>query len=221
MWVGKIRMNGKNALIGGLCHKHSISASGYPLSTRWKGDSIYLNFTLFTFGKSENIESFFEDLKKCKRMIGFERRGHIFLGYLKESKKLSSLYNPNVFHVQPVLFNIDGSEIWHVSSWDKEELISFSKTVEKHYGGELLKITEENVSNLSIITLNPELTSKQKEAIEFAIKQGYYEVPRNAELTELADLMGVSYSTYQAHLRKAERKLIPFLFDKSHSDIYR
>jgi predicted DNA binding protein len=65
------------------------------------------------------------------------------------------------------------------------------------------------------MTLHPELTDKQKTAIELAIKNGYYEYPRKIELKKLAKIMKVSYSTYQAHLRKAEKSLIPFFFEKS------
>ena len=57
----------------------------------------------------------------------------------------------------------------------------------------------------------------QKRAVELAIEKGYYEIPRKIELKELADLMGISYSTYQVHLRKAERNLIPHFFEKQNT----
>ena len=54
---------------------------------------------------------------------------------------------------------------------------------------------------------------KQKQAIELAIKRGYYTSPRKISLQELAKISKLSFSTFQVHLRKAEEKLIPFYFE--------
>ncbi len=78
----------------------------------------------------------------------------------------------------------------------------------------LIFIKEKQIKNISIIQQQPELTDKQKTALELAIKNGYYKYPRKIELKRLAKLMNLSYSTYQAHIRKAEQKLLPFFFDK-------
>ena len=51
--------------------------------------------------------------------------------------------------------------------------------------------------------------------MNLAIKHSYYDYPRKIELEKLADIMKISYSTYQAHLRKAEKKLLPFFFESS------
>ncbi|MBX4196118.1 helix-turn-helix domain-containing protein [Candidatus Pacearchaeota archaeon] len=221
MWVAKIKMNGEKALIGRLCKKYRVSARGYPISTQWKGKYIYLNFVIFAFGNRSNIKNFFKELSQHRRMSHFEIRGHIIVGYLRESSKLSPMYHHHVFHVEPVVFSPDGHEVWTVASWERKEIMSFSQLLESRYGSELLKIREESISNLSVLTLHPELTLQQKKAVEVAIAQGYYDVPRKAELKELAHKIGVSYSTYQTHLRKAEKKLLPFFFERSYRDIYR
>ncbi|MBX4211959.1 helix-turn-helix domain-containing protein [Candidatus Pacearchaeota archaeon] len=221
MWVAKIRMNGEKALIGSLCKKHNVAASGYPISTQWKGKYIYLNFVIFAFGSNDDINNFFKELSQHRRMSHFERRGHIIVGYLRESSKLSPMYHHHVFHVEPVVFEKNGEEMWTVASWERKELMSFSRLLEKRYGSKLLKIQQESISNLSVLTLHPELTIQQKKAVEVAIEQGYYDVPRKVELKELAHKIGISYSTYQTHLRKAEKKLLPFFFERAYRDIYR
>ena len=60
---------------------------------------------------------------------------------------------------------------------------------------------------------NPELTEKQKQAMNLAIKQGYYNYPRKISIEQLAKLSKLSFSTFHAHLRKAEQKLLPFFFE--------
>jgi predicted DNA binding protein len=50
-------------------------------------------------------------------------------------------------------------------------------------------------------------------AMELAIKNGYYHSPRNISVEQLAKLAKLSFSTFQVHLRKAEEKLIPYMFE--------
>lgn len=53
------------------------------------------------------------------------------------------------------------------------------------------------------------ITDKQKAALETAVAHGYYSHPRKTTVEELAKISGLSRSTFQEHLRKAEAKLIP------------
>lgn len=58
-----------------------------------------------------------------------------------------------------------------------------------------------------------ELTEKQRTALEAAAIHGYFEQPRGASATDIADVLGVSHSTFLQHLRAAERKTIEGLLD--------
>jgi len=48
------------------------------------------------------------------------------------------------------------------------------------------------------------------------LRHGYYTWPRKADLGVLARQAGVSVSTFQEHLRKAEAKLLPFFAENIH-----
>ena len=52
------------------------------------------------------------------------------------------------------------------------------------------------------------LTDRQLTAIRLALDSGYYEQPRKASVSELAEQTSVARSTYEEHLRKAENKLL-------------
>ncbi|WP_248906157.1 helix-turn-helix domain-containing protein [Halocatena marina] len=52
------------------------------------------------------------------------------------------------------------------------------------------------------------LTDRQYEVIEYALKMGYFEWPRDITSEELADYFGISRATLLEHLRKAESKLL-------------
>lgn len=57
------------------------------------------------------------------------------------------------------------------------------------------------------------ITDKQREAIETAIEAGYYETPRRADLSELAEELGVSRSAVSQRLTAVESKLVVELFE--------
>jgi len=101
-----------------------------------------------------------------------------------------------------------------IGTFDKKILDKLIINLEKLYKLKIHYIQERKIKNISIIKENPELTKKQKKAIEIAIKNGYYNYPRKTSVKELAKISKLSFSTFQAHLRKAEKKLIPFYFEK-------
>lgn len=52
------------------------------------------------------------------------------------------------------------------------------------------------------------LTDRQREVLEFAYDNGYYDVPRGTSTKELAVELGVDGSTVAEHLQRAERNLM-------------
>lgn len=53
-----------------------------------------------------------------------------------------------------------------------------------------------------------ELTARQREVVETAFDEGYYEVPREASTADVAAELGVDDSTVAEHLQRAERNLL-------------
>ncbi|WP_336036997.1 helix-turn-helix domain-containing protein [Halobacterium yunchengense] len=56
-------------------------------------------------------------------------------------------------------------------------------------------------------TAAPELTARQAAVLRAAVEDGYYEFPRRASTSDLADRFGLARSTLEEHLRRAEGKL--------------
>lgn len=54
----------------------------------------------------------------------------------------------------------------------------------------------------------PPLPARQREALQTAFDVGYYEVPREATRTDVADRLDCAPSTASEHLRKAERRVV-------------
>ena len=214
MWVAKIRINGEKSLIGSRAKKFQVTVSGYPISIQRKKDGIYVYVAGFISGDERNKLNFIRDIKKDKRVIHLEYRNDFILAQIKEPLQAKIIYDSSLLHLEPLLIQKDGSEILTLGSWYKEVLITIVKFLERMYQGELIKVKQEKIKNISLVSVHPDLTIKQKKAIELALNHGYYNYPRGIELKKLARLMGLSYSTYQAHLRKAEQKLLPFFFEK-------
>ena len=72
---------------------------------------------------------------------------------------------------------------------------------------ELKSVEETKISDIFLPHIYPKISEKQKEAIELAVKNGYYEYPRKIDVKNLANISGLAFSTFQAHLRKAEQKI--------------
>ncbi len=70
-------------------------------------------------------------------------------------------------------------------------------------------------SSIWVNSLFSELTGKQLDALVKAHRHGYYASPRQVKTEAIAQSVGVSRSTYEEHLRKAENRimgsLMPYL----------
>lgn len=161
-------------------------------------------------GTKKNLDKFIADLKRDKDVLKVERKGDTFFLIEQAKSKAVGFHTPQIIFVKPVLINDDGHELWEVASWEKSELSNFIEKVKKQITDFiLLKFTRTFVSDIFFPRLMPNLTKNQKQALELAIKEGYYKTPRKIDLRELARRSKISLATFQEHLRKAEEKLIP------------
>lgn len=83
---------------------------------------------------------------------------------------------------------------------DRDAAVEIESIVPLQYGDD--DVGERQIFDISTIT------DKQREAVEVAVKTGYYDRPRHTDLDELADRLGVSRSAASQRLNTAESKLI-------------
>ncbi len=215
MWVAKLSVDAKDGTLGSRTKKFKVTLLGYPVSSYAKKGEVYLYIAGSIIGEEKNKKEFLESLRKDKNCINLEVKGDFLICQVKQPPNSKILYQPNIIHLEPVRIQPDGTAIWTIGCWNKSQLTDFAKVIRRVFGeSKLLSIKEEKVSSFTIASIQPGLTDKQKQAVELAVNNGYYSYPRQIELEKLASLMHISYSTYQAHLRKAEQKLIPFMFKK-------
>lgn len=212
MWVLNLKLDASKQFMGRLAIKHQVSMTGYPLSY-WKDKKwIYLIAAGFMFGEEKNKKALLRDMKKQKEFVNMEQAHDFIIVVSKQPLFSEPVYDPKIIRPKPVVINKNGYHIWYLASFDRKALERVLKFVEKHLGGEVLKFKEEKITNISFTRLLPELTENQKRALEIAINNGYYDYPKKVKMEVLAKKFGVSYSTFQAHLKKAEGKVIPGIY---------
>lgn len=91
--------------------------------------------------------------------------------------------------------------VYNVLFFDRSDLRSIV--------AEFREIGEVNVRRLTQFGSDaPRLTDRQREVIEAALREGYFEWPRRIDSEELAAHLEISRATCLEHLRKAEGKLL-------------
>jgi len=212
MWCCRLAFDGSKALIGSRTLKHKVNVFAFPLSYFYEKNYIILNATGILLGKEKNKKAFIKDFKKADRLVNLELNEDFFIMTIKEPIYAKTIYNKNIIHLAPALIDENGKETINIACFEKKQLSKAIETLEKAFETKVYYIQEKKIKNISVIKQNPELTDKQKQAMSLAIKNGYYEYPRKTSIEELAKLSSLSFSTFHAHLRKAEQKLLPFYF---------
>ncbi|MFB6199107.1 MAG: helix-turn-helix domain-containing protein, partial [Halobacteriaceae archaeon] len=81
---------------------------------------------------------------------------------------------------------------------------------------EMKEIVETTGEDVYFATMAPDLTDTQRTNLLNALKDGYFEQPRETSLQELAEGAGVSRAAYTESLRAAEKKLLYSFFHPSY-----
>lgn len=216
MWIAKFKNWHKTCLIRPLCVKHQVTDFVYLLNHWYKGKKIYYTELHILEGEEKNKKKFIQEFRKDKSIVKFEVDGNqIFTLNVLSGKHVttySSAFDNRLIYLKPVMQRTDGYEEWELACWDKKPLMNIMKIPD--FEMELISIEKKERAQLFLPQIQPKISSKQKSAIQLAIKNGYYNFPRKTDLNKLAEKKNVSKQTFQENLRKAENKLIPFLTEK-------
>ncbi len=209
MWIAKLALRHK-CILGDRCERFKVSLQSVAFSAFKEGGKTITSSMHCMSGDAENINAFIADLETDKNVMKLERKGDMFFLLEKADVKAVAFHTPKIIFVKPTVTDYNGREHWEIGTWEREEMVKFIESVKsKIKDFKLLKFHKIAIDNVFFPKLMPDLTEKQKRAIELAIERGYYKTPRKTNLRKLAKLTGVSLSTYGQHLRAAEEKLIP------------
>lgn len=212
MWVAKFKIWHKNCLLRPKCMKYQVTDFVYLINSWKEKKQFYYTELHILQGSEENKNKFVRDLKKEKSIKKLEQKGN-YIFTLNEEPIEKQYYVPvfdsKIIQIKPVAQRSDGFEDWELACWDKETLMKIMDV--PVFRVELKSIKNVKIDNIFIPHIYPKLSQKQREAIELAVKNGYYEYPRRIDLEKLAKLTNVKRQTFQENLRRAEKKIVPFL----------
>ncbi len=216
MWVAKLKIFHSDCLIIPRAKRFNVAMFCYPISEFNRKGKIYFTSVNTLQGSEKNKTEFLRDLEKDKRVNKIERNNDLF--FMLDSRKPSTKHlrgyrESEIFFIKPVVVK-NGFEYWEIASWDKQSLVDFYKHAKANRHTELLKLKQETLSDVYIPNVMQHLTEKQKQAIELAYQNGYYEYPKKTELRKLAQKMRVSLATFQEHLKKAENKMMSAMIER-------
>ena len=215
MWTARFKNWHKDCIIRPRCVKYKVADSVYLINS-WteKGRFFYTELHILQ-GRNEDIKKFIKDFRKDKSMLKTETRGNniITLNEKPESQKFyDPLFDRRIIYVKPVVQRSDGYEDWELASWDKKPLMELMKI--PTFDMKLVWVKKMKFTEMFLPKIYPKLSPKQKEALEMAVKEGYYNYPRKIDLEQLAKISKVKRQTYNENIRRAEKKLIPFLAEE-------
>lgn len=227
MWVCKFRVYDKENVGAKIVRKTGVTLFYYPINYYIKGNRYYFSAVGIVNGSEKSVKTFFRELRKLKKgpankrsLVNLEAKKNFFLATTTETKgrnsklQIDTFYNRQIIHIKPAVICPDGWEEQQIASFDRriiEKIISISRKI---YSLKLSYLRQECIEYLGMVSVLPKVTDKQQHALELAQKHGYYEYPRKIDIKTLAKIAGLSFSTFHAHLRKAEKKIIPFFVQR-------
>ncbi|SFH40181.1 HTH DNA binding domain-containing protein [Halorubrum aquaticum] len=127
------------------------------------------------------------------------------------SRLRALLTDTELLIVPPVEYGSDGEMLFEVAG-DQDALQGLVANLPDQLAVSINRLGEYDAYRESHVTA---LTDRQQEVLEVARERGYYEIPRQASVREIADEIGCSKSTAADHLRKAEARLVALYDDRS------
>lgn len=209
MWIAKLKVR-HDCILANRCRKFKVLLQSVNLNEEKAKKGFLVTSIHQMVGPDEAVKAFVNDLKKDARVKFLECNERTLFLVDSASKHLILEFSRKIFFVKPVIMDEGGMEYWEIASWDRSELSRFIEAAKKVAEVfELLSFKNTKLKDVYFPKVLPALTSKQKRAIELAVKNGYYQAPKKVGLRKLAKIMGISLATYQKHLQKAESKVIP------------
>jgi predicted DNA binding protein len=110
----------------------------------------------------------------------------------------------------------NGSLLLSFRTFELSEIAAIVDDLREYFDGVLVEeLTQdhEDASDDPVVVDRDQLTSRQREILETAHEMGYFDYPKGANATDVADELGVARSTFTEHLAAAQTKLMDAILE--------
>ncbi|MHB9287134.1 helix-turn-helix domain-containing protein [Halobacteriales archaeon Cl-PHB] len=136
-------------------------------------------------------------------------------GQLSQFSPLQTLMYEGFLPLGPTKLE-DGQECFDLLLEDREELSVATELLEEFGDVHIERISQEfrreiTPSSAEWQELLSSFPERRRQLLDLAIEEGYYDIPREVTLAELAAELDITKTTASNHLRKAEQQVMKFL----------
>ena len=136
-------------------------------------------------------------------------------GHLSQFSPLQTLMYEGFLPIGPTKLE-DGCECFDLLLEDRDELSHATEILEEFGDVHIERISREfrreiTPSSAEWQELLASIPDRQRELLNLALDEGYFDIPRAVTLEELAEEMDITKTTASNHLRKAEQRVMEFL----------
>ncbi|MBU1198188.1 helix-turn-helix domain-containing protein [Candidatus Micrarchaeota archaeon] len=208
MWIAEFKVWHEESVAINLSKRFNVRAATYYLNAFVDRGKLWVNKVVIVEGKDR--DGYIRALTQEKRITINRVEGNQVFYRLPGNKQFhTTVVDKSIFFIKPQVIT-GGFEHWTVASWEKKRLLDLYKAVKRQKQAatiDLISLKEEPL-NLFVPNVFTKLTEKQRWAFLHAYRYGYYELPRQMSLEDIAEKIKVPRNTYREHLRKAENKLL-------------
>ena len=194
--------------------------TGWILHFDLKRDGSFTNYTAYMINdKSEEFRTLINNMKKFRffsKISYFRYRPdfHLFCfqGRMhKEYEPISDILEKYECHfIYPI-------EV--VPEWEKWHLFIKNRSQIKGCIDELREFADVHMENISTfdplkainqhgVNIENLITPRQKEILERALSMGYFDTPRKCSLREMSEVLNISHTAINKHIRNIEKKML-------------
>ena len=136
-------------------------------------------------------------------------------GSLSQFSPLQTLMYEGFLPIGPTKLE-NGRECFDLLLEDRDELADVTEILREFGSVQVERISQEfrreiTPSMAEWQELLSSIPERQRELLTLALERGYFNIPRDVTLEELAEDMGITKTTASNHLRKAEQQVMEFL----------
>ena len=143
------------------------------------------------------------DTKQLSVLEKSEKEALILLRFLSPGSSYEHVLESGVIPTSPVVGQ-QGFETYQIISPDPKGITKLARELSTIGDVKIMRVGDYHCEQST-----PNLTHKQKEALQVALINGYYAWPRHTGLEQLAQVAHISRRSMQERLRRAEAKLFP------------